>query len=348
MSSSPTGRPHESTSLPRRRRVLNGLRSAAAVALMVCVAAWLVGRVATDRFLWSQFLFWIPTVAALIASLIASLLMLPAPPSRRWRRIARGSALITVAIALYWSLLDHRLLRLPVAGAFGEPTIAILHCNLHWPGKRAAPEVIEFLRDRSEDLVLFSEPGWLLLQNRGAALEAAGWQVVRVPHFAVLSRLPIVEWRPLVAAEGMAFTLLRIDGSTIGRPTLSICLVDLPSEPRTPRMALARTARALLDEVGAPEFDLVAGDFNMTRDGAAIATLFPNFSHAFHQAGRGFGATYPATRPLWHIDHILIGPSLRAVDYRLIRLPVSLHLGQEVRIIKASSAAQPAILIPHP
>jgi len=327
--------------------VLNTLRVTLAVPLLAFVAVWLVGRITTDRFLWSQFLFWIPTVAALAASMIAALVLLPAPPSRRWRRLALGSAAATVAIGLHWSLVDHHLFRAPVEGAFGEPSIAILHCNLHWPGKRAAPEVIEFLKDRTLDLVLFSEPGWLLLQGRGAALEAAGWQVLRVPHFAVLSRLPIVECRPLVDADGMAFTMLRVDGSAIGHPTLTLCLVDLPSEPRTPRMALARRARALLDDVDAPEFDLVAGDFNMTRDGAAIATLFPNLSHAFHQAGWGFGATYPATRPLWHIDHVLLGPAIRAVDYRLIRLPVSLHLGQEVRIINAGFGPQPRILVPH-
>lgn len=48
---------------------------------------------------------------------------------------------------------------------------------------------------------------------------------------------------------------------------------------------------------------LVGGDFNAPASGPGFKVT--SLRHAFDQAGRGFGGTYPASAPFFRIDHIL-------------------------------------------
>src|SRR5690606_4746351 len=49
------------------RRVLRGTTAAIIIALALGLAAWTTGRIVTDRWAWSQWLWWIPTPFALAA-----------------------------------------------------------------------------------------------------------------------------------------------------------------------------------------------------------------------------------------------------------------------------------------
>jgi len=314
-----------------------GPKTAATTAPMACVlllapvAAWGTGQLLSDRFRWSQFLAWIPTplVAAWLA--VGALLL-----SVAWLAGRRSGALPAAAAALAlllgaWALLaEHRPFAAAPRAHDRAASLSLLHCNLHWPGRAASPQALEAVRDRPEDLLVFTDPGWLLHDGREQELAAVGWNSIRIGRYAVLSRLPYLEYRVLVGGRGTDVTLLRIDASSRGLGPLTLGLIDLPSNPRHPRMAWAAELHELLQDVDAPSFDLVVGDFNTTRGSASIARLLPEMRHAWDEAGRGWGSSYSTALPLWHIDHVLLAPSLRAVDYVLLDLGLSAHRAQVV------------------
>ncbi|MCI0632212.1 MAG: hypothetical protein L0Y44_16335, partial [Phycisphaerales bacterium] len=72
------------------------------------VMAWALGRIVTDRFAWSQWLFWIPTpvVLALCALvLLASLLV----RNRVWRKRLLPAGALGASASLLWFLgIEHR------------------------------------------------------------------------------------------------------------------------------------------------------------------------------------------------------------------------------------------------
>lgn len=305
------------------------------VNILLPVAGWGLGWALGDRFLWSQFLAWIPSILVVAWLGLWALLILPWAAGRRRRRGARAwvvmLAVLTPALGLHGILVDFRPAS-RASQASPEPGLCLLHCNLNWPNRAAAPDVLELVRHRPEDIVVLTDPGWLLGHGRGALLQQDGWQVLRIGRYAVLSRLPLLEARTLVKTRTVDVTMLRVDASARRLGVLTLGLFDLPSNPRTPRMRNARELRAMLDELGAPQFDLAVGDFNTTRGSPSLEILLPNTTHAWNQAGRGWSGSFHRRFPLWHIDHVLLRPGLRAVDYRLEDLGVSKHRAQRVEV----------------
>lgn len=133
----------------------------------------------------------------------------------------------------------------------------------------------------------------------------------------------------------------------LGRP-IAVWIIDLPSDPSIPRRDVAALVLDRLSELdrqwrtsttggfdGVPDPDLIAGDFNMTRGSAALRRITGGLPHAYDEAGWGFVATYPASRPLWHIDHIFVRHPLRAASYKVMDLGGSPHLAQRAVIVPA-------------
>ena len=111
-------------------------------------------------------------------------------------------------------------------------------------------------------------------------------------------------------------------------------------------MASAERLRALLDGDSADAssrsdpletFDMVLGDLNNTPRAASLDRLFPGMRDAQRDAGRGIGGSWPAWLPLWQLDHVLLGPRLRAVDYILVDTGLSAHRAQEVALVPTPS-----------
>jgi hypothetical protein len=126
----------------------------------------------------------------------------------------------------------------------------------------------------------------------------------------------------------------------LGRPIV-IWAIDMPSQPRGWRMAMARAAVDRLDALAdSPEGarghwplpDLILGDFNTPRGSASLSLLSRGYPHAFDQAGRGQLGSWPRGFPLFHIDHIFVGPALRATSYHTYNLGLSEHRAQAAEI----------------
>jgi endonuclease/exonuclease/phosphatase family metal-dependent hydrolase len=303
--------------------------------LWLSLLAWLLGRVLTDRLAWSQFLWWIPTPAALIVAMLGLLLAFRTAKTRTRRRRMFLWAACTLVLIMHFTLFEHRLLR---AAPRVPPGIAltIAHWNMtlgnNAPAGDFAPQIEQLDADV---LMLTSPPGEVrtMLVERAAASEGRE-HVLNAWPMLLHSRLPIMRVSVLVATDLMYVTLVELDATErLGRPIV-LYLVDLPSNPRRPRMAIAREVRRLLDETSAAPPDLVIGDFNMTRGSASVATLFPNLIHAFNATGHGYGATFPRRLPLYHIDHVLVNENagLRAMRYAIIDGGATRHRAQKAWI----------------
>jgi hypothetical protein len=317
----------------RVRTVWNAIAIGCTALAVAVLAAWALGRVISDRWGWSQWLLWLPTPVALLA-VVPGLLgacRQAARPGLRRRRLAVW-AVAGAAVLLYFTVLEHRFLR----GAAGDGDgLRLLHSSTY-PGWREAREAYaDRLVEIGADLIVLSNradarDAQRIRERRGEALE-----VVTIWPFMVISPFPILEARPLVASAQIYVAMFQLDTSAALGRSITLYAVDLPSDLRLARRDIARAARRLLDGTGAPAPDVVVGDFNMTRGSASLRTLFPGLSHAYDQAGHGYGATFDRRFPLYHIDHVLLAETVRAADYALVDLETGRHLGQSVRLVPA-------------
>ncbi|MHC4101720.1 MAG: hypothetical protein ACYS15_19115 [Planctomycetota bacterium] len=317
----------------RARTIWTILGITATVIAAAVLVAWLAGRVISDRYGWSQWLLWIPTPAVLPAVLLGIAgACRPDPASGRGRRRRRLIvwAGVGAAVALYFLVIEHRFLRW---GA-GDPGALTLLQSSVYPGQRqAGMDYADRLIAAGADVTILSNP--LASDNRQRVERELGKQVM--PHtlpFMVFTRLPILAVRPLVVnnARRVYIVVLRLDTTAeLGRP-ITVYAVDLPSGPKRPRHEIARAVRRMLESVAAPPPDIVVGDFNMTRGSTSMNALFPGFAHAWDQAGRGYGATFPRGFPLYHLDHTLLADTVQATDYTLVDLGIGRHLAQRVEL----------------
>lgn len=327
--------PEEAAPLPgaalrwRRRGAACGrwLALAAAAGAALC---WVVGLLASDRFAATQFLHWVP--APLLAPIVAAggLVALGAP---RWRLLAASSVATSLAIGA-----THLALRWSPRGPCLEG-LRIVHWNASSPSLEEADADRRAIAELRPDLLLVTDDWALFGRVRGNRWEESGWRVHRAGPFAISTRLPLVEVRLAVASADRSLAVVRVDASeAIGRE-LVIWLVDLPSDPKGPRMAGARSLRSLIDSLRLPPPDLVAGDFNLDSGSAALRAIAPGLRDAFRAVGRGYAGSYPRRLPLWHLDQMLLSPDLAACSYRVIDLGRGRHRAQELILPFANSPA---------
>ena len=309
--------------------IMRGIRLAAALV----VAAWLLGRLVSDRYGWSQWLLWIPTPAVLVvavAALVAGIQPDARRPGRRRRRVLVWAAGVA-AIFVYFAAIEHRLFR---RAPGGDVAMRLVHGSVQATGPKVLADWGEQLTRLGGDVTIVST----LLPQRDIGrlldrLGGLGTPVVSWP-FVLVTRLPVLEARPLVANAGLRMSVFRIDTTeSLGR-VLTVWAVDLPSDPGRSRASVARAARRILDQVQSSPPDVVVGDFNMTRGSASLSMTFPGLAHAFDQAGRGYGASFRRGLPLYHIDHTLLGENVRAVGYDLVDIGTGRHLVQVVDLAR--------------
>jgi hypothetical protein len=301
--------------------------------MVLIVVGWLAGRFTSDRYAWSQWLLWIPTPAALIACALNILLAFRATI---WPRDPRMRAflwsLATVGIAVYFMLVEHHMLRRAPTLADTGHTLRIVHWNMGPDTATDVPNCVAAVNRLGGDITFISDPGSIQQQGLVKSQLSPDMDVPTLGTLAVFTKLPILAFRPLLASDGMLAAFVQIDTTaTLGRP-LTVYLIDMPSDLRKPRLELARKFRAMLDEAKPPLPDLVVGDFNLTRGSASLKTMFPLLRHAYDQAGHGYAATFHGEFPLWHIDQMLLGPNLRALDYQVRNTHYGRHWAQVAEI----------------
>ena len=228
--------------------------------------AWALGRVLSDRWLWSQFLLWMPSLIAFAAASIgwtlAALLRFVArrlDPTNTPRATKRTIISIAALLATvgYIGLIEYRFLPRTAEPAT-PPPLRVLHWNC---SMTPAGDWADRVNALHADVVIII-PGaghdWTLLFNE-MGHDAS---MIFTEGFVILSRRKIVRWMgtPLgigpgdgidprqanwtrVADDPGHSMFLELDTQAeFGRNTV-IWVVDLPSDPSIPRARVTPQAR---------------------------------------------------------------------------------------------------------
>lgn len=319
---------------------------------------WLVGRVVNDRFLWSQFVFWIPGWIAVGLSVAAVLLrrLCDAGAQRPGTR-RRWFVLVPAACAVFavWEWRVWNIVRAaPTGGA-----VRIVAWN-------PATDFMDDFAQRVSGLA----PAIVAIANRPAhtkwdviksAVGGSG-DMVRDGRLSLVSRFPVVRWgfsplnitgsRPqlstwrggsLVSIDRGEALFAELDTTAIwGRSTV-IWLVDLPSDPLIPRWRMFGQAAATLSAYRGPVYradgeresidgfpppDIVLGDFNTPRGSESIRRLVGDLGDAHARAGVGPAPSWPRRRPVLGINHTFVRRPLSVLRYRVVDMGAGQHLAQ--------------------
>jgi hypothetical protein len=304
----------------------------AALFATLIIVLWLTGRIASDRWYWSQWLLWIPTPAALCATLLGlAAAARPAGKTRTKRSRALRWGAVAGLVLVYFLFIEHRFLRSAPPIPRAESSITLMHWNMAPPTNDDQAVGWDFIVQTNPDIAVVTSPGAWRPQEPLDSWVGPNGNQVQAGQLLLLTRFPLIRHRLLVSNEGIQIVLAEID---VRGDRLTLYMVDLPSSPKRPRMQIARRARELLDQAnqfggGAPaQPDVVVGDFNLTRDSTSLATLFPGMPHAFNEAGHGYGASFHRSFPLYHIDQMLLGRDVECLRYDLLATPVGRHKAQ--------------------
>jgi len=270
-----------------RRRPLSWASKLAALAGLALVAAWGAGRWLNDDHLWSQFLYWIPTLAVVVLGW--ALVLVSGVCSRMSLRM--GGVVVRPFLALaclgltVWMLLgEWRLHRYVAPDGARETDLRIVHWNMSSAiGARGAGG---FILAREPDIALvvnirYDELRQDLLERLSTLFAPAGegdeGEVASGVHFlhrgdlVVASRLPIRrwgavsldpvesqldEWRSSSDHGRVFFIEFGTEGeaSMGGRP-LVVWALDLPSDPTKSRAEVMRAAARAVQDWRGPAYE---------------------------------------------------------------------------------------------
>lgn len=298
--------------------------------------AWGLGRLLNDRLGWSQYLWWIPSAAALAigaASLVLAGLLSARRGSRRRTRHwgARFVLLCALAGAGAWTaLVEWKFLGRGPAGASAAERV--LFWNM---AAKDAPGAVRLLERQQADLIVLANPPYSSTRGEIEAALAASHTLAELPEC-------LIAWRGEVAGSG--WTSLGLAAARPGmdptqggaaidhgwaawarlsaedEPPLVVWVLDLPADPGLSRPDLMRRAKRAIEAApeSFPEPDLIVGDFNTPRGSASLRVLVGPMQEAFAARGRGAGGTWPRRLPLWALDQMFMGDALRPVAARVI------------------------------
>lgn len=327
--------------LPWRSRI-GGWIALAGVLLLAC---WLTGRLLTDRFLWSQYLFWIPSVLALTLGALALLASTFACRGRHaWgRRFILAACLIS---ATAWTVLvEWRVFR-QTAAPPGTP-LRIMHWNL---AAERMPSAAAFIRRFDADIAVLANPSFsrdadTLEQALGPDARAA-----HVGHCLLLVKGEVLERHVVSLGLGgrragmdpakdgpnaidhgwAAWAVVTIPG--VDDP-LTLWVVDLPNDPERHRPEMLAAAAGVMQSAAFPDADVLVGDFNTPRGSGSLALIAGDMQESHALAGSGPGASWPRRFPLWAIDLTFVRRGIGVDRSRVILPTEGTHGAQVVDVV---------------
>lgn len=308
----------------------------AAWGALLLMALWAAGRVMNDREVWSQPMWWLPTEAVAAAAWLGLLTSLATEWAGRRLAgtVARPFLLIGAIVVSGWLVVAEW--RVPLglvnASAEGSERICIGYWNASWAEPAGAADRLAAI---GADVLVVANPRpgdatralheWMHDEAVAWDAQAEGEadHLARLLGSVIISRyaieatgeatlnLPTTAWsraRNADGQNGLGFATLRLGGST-----LTVWVVDLPSDPTLHReLVMAEAARAA-EAAGFPAADVIVGDFNTPRGSASLAALTDGLRDARMAAGIGGERTWPEPLPLWAIDLAFVRGS-RAID----------------------------------
>jgi endonuclease/exonuclease/phosphatase (EEP) superfamily protein YafD len=296
-----------------------------AVLTFAVTESWGVGLIATDRWEWSQWLAWIPTqvtIAFIFIALVCSTIA-------KFKRLMYIFTAMLLATSAWFVFVENAFFieRNKIDG------LRVVSWTMSHPKEKVSKESADKLIAYAGDITILTH-GWHV-RGEPSIKEWIGPNNRRVVSgpFTLLTKLPVLEARTLVASDGIYISMFTVDAIDLIGKEITVWAIDLPSTITMPRMETARRALRLLNSTEVQEPDIVLGDFNMTRNAYSIKTMFPHLTDASNSAGVGLLASFPASYPLYHIDHILHGESVACTSYQLVNPRIGRHCVQIAEFI---------------
>ncbi|MDP7004786.1 MAG: hypothetical protein QF718_01060 [Phycisphaerales bacterium] len=294
--------------------------------VIVVGCSWVLGNILSDRWVWSQWFSWIPTLGVLFLFLVVNLLVIISKSKKRAVLLSTCS----VALLIWFSFVENKFF------INIEPDqdkgISIAAWTMSHPKKKVSSMSANKIVLLDADITLLTH-GWHVRGEETIKdwLEPKGRKLISGP-FTLLTKFQAIEIRSLIASDGIYISMFVLDTTEkLGKP-LILWAIDLPSSLLIPRVEIANRTKRLLKKINAPKPDVVMGDFNMTLNSYSIKALFPNHKDASDDGGTGWIASYPSWFPVYHIDHTLIADWLNARSYELINPNIGRHRIQSTKI----------------
>ena len=329
---------------------------ALAAAGWILLAGWAGGRLLSDRWAWSQWLFWIPTLAAVV---FAGTLFALAGVIRRATRGTTGRHLrpgwlVWTAVLLWMIVWEWRGWAWAAGMIVGRPEPALT--VIAWNASNArAPDLSAFIDAHRADVLILTNPppgvSWPgVVRALGPDASTAGFGRARVVSRHAITRWGSVSLGMRGRTNGSHDTAWRDQGwagfleldttARLGRPIV-IWIVDLPSDIAISRAAMTplaagaihawtgpmsvRSDGRITQEMAAPGFpepDIIIGDFNIPRGSWSLDLLTGPMRNAWSDAGTGGGmgpvGSWPRRWPIYHLDQAFLGRDLRSASYQLV------------------------------
>ena len=337
------------------------------------LGAWIASRLASDATYPTQYLYWIPAPAYIVAAF----LLAPAGwvLARTFSRRVLGVLALTtpLLITAYTLAVEWRVLR--SRPETHDQPYRVVHWNCSYnPGNVWTQRLIEL----DPNLVVINPASFqpweaILAHYRGGGiLFREGFAVLskqRLRAFAVIS----LNINPGIGIDprtpdgitsrvdrGRAVFLELEPPPGLSRP-LVVWIIDLPSDLSLWRMRVARQAAQTIrdfagpivrldpqgrpsaepwDAKGFPPPDLILGDMNTPRGSASLREIVGSMPHAFDAAGRGPAWTWPARFPITHLDHIFVSARFRPIDYQILDLGGGTHRAQLADVLLESTSPE--------
>ncbi|MDP7009496.1 MAG: hypothetical protein QGI78_08000 [Phycisphaerales bacterium] len=291
-----------------------------------CVCIWVIGRIASDRWYWSQWLLWIPTLG-IIGTLFFSCGFSAFAKNKKHTTIL---GFLAVFFTVWFLCIENRVFSL----SRGSGDFKIVGWTMSHAKAEVSKESANIIVQLDADITILTH-GWHV-RGEPAIKDWLGEKNKRLISgpFTLLTTLRPLEVRTLVASDGMYISMYRVDARAALGKELVIYAVDLPFTSKESRKAIVQRTKRFLRQMDLPDPDLVVGDFNMTRNSNSMRRMFPTLKDAWDASGVGWSSSFHRAFPLFHIDHMLLGSDLHPVEYALIDPEFGRHCIQVLELAK--------------
>ncbi len=308
------------------RRIVRGCAIAMAWSILVVAAGLLIAR------------YWSVTHITVVALLVgAPYLVVPIAFAAILFGIAksRTGLLVAVTLALVLAAIQIPQFVADPQTATG-PEITVLTINVAH-GEADAQSIVDEVRSSNADILAVQELTTAEVDDlTGAGLES-------ILPYNVTAGLAVADgtglWSKTPLTDGTelsGFGFIPVQATTvIGGNSITVVSFHAMS-PATPQDTIEWAEdlihmRTLMDSYQGTV--LVAGDFNATGDHPQFRDLASSgFGDAAERAGAGLFRTFPSSRPLAQLDHVVTSDSVDALEVRPVSIPDSDHLAVTARL----------------
>lgn len=302
------------------------------VGTLTCVVfvLWICGMILSDRWLVSQWLAWIPSPLVMFLALCSSGLFFVV------KQKFMGFLLLWFAITIsVWFLVFERK-TFDTSDQTGDFTI--VSWTMSHSKQDVAMESAEVIVKLQGDVTLLTH-GWYVRGQESIRqwVNQGGYKVVN-SQFTLLSKHKPISVQTIIASDDVYISSFILDTTEVLGDVLVLWAIDLPSSVWDSKMEIAHRVQQLLTTIEYTPPDVVMGDFNMTRNSAAMKAMFPELSDVSNEVGVGFLGSFPMNVPLYHIDHTLMNNRFTPVRYELINPHIGRHRIQYVEIDNSKDA----------